>query len=144
VLKKPGVLTNEEFDLMKRHTVMGYEIVRQVKQLTAMLPGIRWHHEALNGRGYPDGVSGDELPLMVRIIAVADTFDAVTTDRPYQQPRSFPEALDILRKHVGGKYDPIVVDAMDSAYAKGSLTKFETRRRDVVAAPVDQVTQPQG
>jgi putative nucleotidyltransferase with HDIG domain len=144
VLKKPGVLTNEEFDLMKRHTVMGYEIVRQVKQLTAMLPGIRWHHEALNGRGYPDGLSGDELPLMVKIIAVADTFDAVTTDRPYQAASEFPKALDILRQHAGGKYDPIVVDAMDSAYAKGSLTKFETRRRDVVAAPVDQVTQPQG
>jgi putative nucleotidyltransferase with HDIG domain len=144
VLKKPGVLSNEEFDLMKRHTVMGYEIVRQVKQLTAMLPGIRWHHEALNGRGYPDGVSGDELPLMVRIIAVADTFDAVTTDRPYQAASEFPKALDILRQHAGGKYDPVVVDAMDSAYAKGSLTKFETRRRDVVAVPVDQVTQPQG
>ena len=85
VLKKPGVLTNEEFEIMKRHTVMGYEIVRQVKQLNEMLPGIRWHHEALNGRGYPDGVKGDELPLMVRIISVADTFDAITTDRPYQE-----------------------------------------------------------
>ena len=63
VLKKPGVLTNEEFEIMKRHTVMGYEIVRQVKQLNEMLPGIRWHHEALNGRGYPDGVKGDELLL---------------------------------------------------------------------------------
>ena len=144
VLKKPGVLTQEEYDLMKRHTVMGYEIVRQVKQLTAMLPGIRWHHEALNGRGYPDGVQGDELPLMVRIIAVADTFDAITTERPYQAASEFPTALQILRRHAGGKYDPVVVDAMDSAYAKGHLAKFETRRRDVVAAPEDQVTQPQG
>jgi putative nucleotidyltransferase with HDIG domain len=144
VLKKPGVLTNEEFDLMKRHTVMGYEIVRQVKQLSAMLPGIRWHHEALNGRGYPDGVSGDELPLMVRIIAVADTFDAITTDRPYQVASEFPKALEILREHVGIKYDPVVVDAMDSAYAKGALAKFETRPREVVAVPVDQVPQPQG
>jgi putative nucleotidyltransferase with HDIG domain len=143
VLKKPGVLTNEEFDLMKRHTVMGYEIVRQVKQLTEMLPGIRWHHEALNGRGYPDGVSGDELPLMVRIIAVADTFDAITTDRPYQAASEFPTALDILRGHAGGKYDPVVVDAMGSAYAKGSLAKFENRPRDVVTVPLDEVPQPQ-
>jgi HD-GYP domain-containing protein (c-di-GMP phosphodiesterase class II) len=142
VLKKPGVLTNEEFEIMKRHTVMGYEIVRQVKQLTEMLPGIRWHHEALNGRGYPDGIKGDELPLMVRIIAVADTFDAVTTDRPYQAGKEFPEALEILRKHAGTKYDPLVVDAMDSALGKGSLAKFEMRRRAVAAAPPPPVSLP--
>jgi HD-GYP domain-containing protein (c-di-GMP phosphodiesterase class II) len=136
VLKKPGVLTNEEFELMKRHTVMGYEIVRQVKQLTEMLPGIRWHHEALNGKGYPDGIKGDELPLMSRIIAVADTFDAVTTDRPYQAGSDFPKALEILRKHAGTRYDPIVVDAMHSAQTKGALRKFEIRK--TLLAPVPQ------
>jgi HD-GYP domain-containing protein (c-di-GMP phosphodiesterase class II) len=143
VLKKPGVLTNEEFDIMKRHTVMGYEIVRQVKQLTEMLPGIRWHHEALNGKGYPDGVRGDELPLMVRIIAVADTFDAITTDRPYQAGSEFPKALEILRKQAGTKYDPIVVDALDSALANGKLDKFGMRRRLVAAVPPDPVSLPQ-
>jgi putative nucleotidyltransferase with HDIG domain len=142
VFKKPGVLTNEEFEIMKRHTVMGHEIVRQVKQLTEMLPGIRWHHEALNGRGYPDGIKGDELPMMARIISVADTFDAITTDRPYQAGSEFPKALEILRKHAGTKYDPIVVDAMDSAVAKGSLAKFETRRRAVAAVPPDPVSLP--
>ena len=141
VFKKPGVLTNEEFEIMKRHTVMGHEIVRQVKQLTEMLPGIRWHHEALNGRGYPDGIKGDELPMMARIISVADTFDAITTDRPYQAGSEFPKALEILRKHAGTKYDPIVVDAMDSAVAKGSLAKFETRRRAAVVPP-DPVSLP--
>jgi len=135
VLKKPGVLTNEEFEIMKRHTVMGYEIVRQVKQLTEMLPGIRWHHESLNGKGYPDGITGDDLPLMVRIISVADTFDAITTDRPYQAGSEFPRALEILRKHAGSKYDPIVVDAMHSAHAKGDLKKFETRRSTLVSVP---------
>ncbi len=138
VLKKPGVLTNEEFELMKRHTVMGYEIVRQVKQLTEMLPGIRWHHEALNGQGYPDGIKGDEIPLMSRIISVADTFDAVTTDRPYQAGSDFPKALEILRKHTGTKYDPVVVDAMQAAYTKGALRRFETRRAPI--SPVPQVT----
>jgi putative nucleotidyltransferase with HDIG domain len=142
VLKKPGVLTNEEFEIMKRHTVMGYEIVRQVKQLNEMLPGIRWHHEALNGRGYPDGIKGDEMPLMVRIIAVADTFDAITTDRPYQIGTEFPKALEILRRHAGTKYDPIVVDALDSALAKGSLAKFEVRRRTVAATTADPVATP--
>jgi HD-GYP domain-containing protein (c-di-GMP phosphodiesterase class II) len=143
VLKKPGVLTNEEFEIMKRHTVMGYEIVRQVKQLTEMLPGIRWHHEALNGRGYPDGIKGDEMPLMVRIIAVADTFDAITTDRPYQVGTEFPKALEILRKHAGSKYDPIVVDALGAAIAKGRFAKFEARKRAIAAAVVmDPVGDP--
>ncbi len=133
VLKKPGVLTNEEFELMKRHTVMGFEIVRQVKQLAEMLPGIRWHHEALNGEGYPDGIKGDEIPLMVRIIAVADTFDAITTDRPYQAGRDFPSALAILRKHAGTKYDPIAVDALCAAYEKGALRKHEVRRSSFIS-----------
>jgi HD-GYP domain-containing protein (c-di-GMP phosphodiesterase class II) len=137
VLKKPGVLTNEEFEIMKRHPIMGFEIVRQVKRLTEMLPGIRWHHESLNGRGYPDGLTGDELPLMVRIIAVADTFDAITTDRPYQAGREFPQTLEILRKQAGSKYDPIVVDAMHTAYTKGELRKFEVRRK-----PLESVPQP--
>lgn len=135
VLKKPGVLTNEEFEIMKRHTIMGWEIVRQVKQLGEMLPGIRWHHEALNGKGYPDAIKGDEIPLIVRIIAVADTFDAITTDRPYQAGRDFAQALEILRKHAGSKYDPIVVDAMHAAYAKGDLRKVEVRRGAYIEVP---------
>lgn len=135
VLKKPGVLTNEEFEIMKRHTIMGFEIVRQVKQLSEMLPGIRWHHEALNGQGYPDGITGDEIPLMVRIMAVADTFDAITTDRPYQAGRDFPNALQILRKLAGTKYDPIVVDAMHAAYEKGDLKKAEVRRGSFITVP---------
>jgi HD-GYP domain-containing protein (c-di-GMP phosphodiesterase class II) len=113
---------------------MGYEIVRQVKQLTESLPGIRWHHEALNGSGYPDGITVDQIPLMVRIISVADTFDAVTTDRPYQAGRDFPSGLEVLRRLAGTKYDPIVVDALHSAYAKGALREFDKRRQ--AAAPV--------
>ena len=142
VLKKPGVLTNEEFEIMKRHTIMGFEIVRQVKQLAEMLPGIRWHHEALNGKGYPDGISGDEIPLMVRIMSVADTFDAITTDRPYQAGKDFPQALQVLRKLAGTKYDPIVVDAMQSAYEKGELRKAEVRRRSVITVAEAEPAPP--
>lgn len=134
VLRKPGVLSDEEFELMKRHTIMGFEIVRQVQQLADTLPGIRWHHESLDGSGYPDGLKGDEIPLLVRIIAVADTFDAITTDRPYQSGRDFPSTLDILKRHAGTRYDPIVVDALHSAYAKGYLQKFEKVRRPPVPA----------
>lgn len=135
VLKKPGVLTSDEFDHMKKHPVMGYEIVRQVKQLAEMLPGIRSHHEALNGKGYPDGLAGDQIPYMVRIISIADTFDAVTTDRPYQAGLDFPSGLGILRKHAGTRYDPLLVDALHAAYNKGVLSKYEARRKTIEAVP---------
>ena len=137
VLRKPGVLTDEEFELMKRHTIIGFEIVRQVQQLADTLPGIRWHHESLDGSGYPDGIKGDEIPLLVRIIAVADTFDAVTTDRPYQTGRDFPNALEILKKHAGTRYDPIVVDALHSAHAKGELRKLEKMHR--IQVPIVEI-----
>ena len=135
VLKKPGLLTDEEFGLMKRHTVIGYEIVRQVKQLGEMLPGIRWHHEALNGTGYPDGKKENEIPLMPRIIAVADTLDAITTERPYQAARDFPSALEILRKHRTKKYDGRVVDALAAVYEEGKLSSYETRSQAVIEVP---------
>jgi HD-GYP domain-containing protein (c-di-GMP phosphodiesterase class II) len=79
---------------------------------------------------------------MVRIIAVADTFDAITTNRPYQTAMEFPKALEILRKHAGTKYDPIVVDALDSALANGKLAKFGMRQRLLEAVPPDPVSLP--
>ncbi len=135
VLKKPGLLTDEEFGLMKRHTVIGYEIVRQVKQLSDMLPGIRWHHEALNGTGYPDGKKENEIPLMPRIIAVADTLDAITTERPYQAARDFASALEILHNHRTKKYDGRVVDALAAVYEEGKLSSYETRSKAVIQVP---------
>ena len=82
ILKKPGALTPEEFDVMKTHTTKGANILRPVAQLKDMIPGIELHHESLDGRGYPRGLKGEEIPLLPRIIAVADTFDALTTNRP--------------------------------------------------------------
>ena len=143
VLKKTGILTNEEFEIMKAHTSMGEEIVSRVKQLNEMLPGIRSHHEALDGGGYPDGLKSDELPMMVRIISVADTFDAITTDRPYQDAMAFPKALEILRKHADTKYDPRVVDALDAALAKGSLAKFGMQRTAIAPTLASPVGAPQ-
>ena len=85
ILKKPGALTPEEFEIMKTHTTKGANILRPVAQLKDMIPGIELHHESLDGRGYPRGLQDAEIPLLPRIIAVADTFDALTTNRPYQQ-----------------------------------------------------------
>src|SRR5207248_8132749 len=85
ILKKPGALTEEEFTIMKTHTSKGANILRPVAQLKEMIPGIELDHEALDGRGYPHGFKGDQIPLLPSIIAVADTFDALTTNRPYQK-----------------------------------------------------------
>ena len=94
ILKKPGALTPEEFEIMKTHTTKGANILRPVKQLKEMLPGIELHHEALDGRGYPYGLKDDQIPLLARVIAVADTFDALTTNRPYQRAHDPQEALE--------------------------------------------------
>jgi putative nucleotidyltransferase with HDIG domain len=121
ILKKPGALTAEEFDVMKTHTTKGANILRPVAQLKEMIPGIELHHESLDGRGYPHGLKADEIPLLPRIIAVADTFDALTTNRPYQQARSSEEALGVIRSLSGKRLDPAAVTALETVYARGEI-----------------------
>ena len=121
VLKKPGMLTPEEFDLMKQHPSKGANIMRPVAQLKEMLPGIELHHEHMDGGGYPQGLCGDEIPMMARIIAVADTLDAMTTNRPYQTALELEFAMDRIRALAGTKFDPAVVDALDRAIRAGKL-----------------------
>jgi putative nucleotidyltransferase with HDIG domain len=121
VLKKPGSLTPEEFEIMKTHTTKGANIMRPVSQLKDMLPGIELHHEHLDGRGYPYGLSGPQIPLMARIIAVADTLDAMTTNRPYQSAMDLEYALDRIKALTGSKYDQAVVNALESAVKAGKL-----------------------
>jgi HD-GYP domain-containing protein (c-di-GMP phosphodiesterase class II) len=121
ILKKPGALTPEEFDIMKTHTTRGANILRPVAQLQAMIPGIELHHESLDGRGYPHGLKSDEIPLLARIIAVADTFDALTTNRPYQQAREPLDALKIIHSLSGKRLDPSAVLALDAIYERGDI-----------------------
>jgi putative nucleotidyltransferase with HDIG domain len=121
VLKKPGALTPEEFDLMKQHTVKGANIMRPVSQLKEMLPGIELHHEHIDGRGYPYGLSGQQIPLMARIIGVADTLDAMTTNRPYQSAMDIEFALNRIKSLTGSKFDAVVVNALESAINSGKL-----------------------
>jgi HD-GYP domain-containing protein (c-di-GMP phosphodiesterase class II) len=121
VLKKPGTLTPEEFELMKQHPVKGANIMRPVAQLKEMLPGIELHHEHMDGRGYPYGLKGDQIPMMARIISVADTLDAMTTNRPYQSAMDLGYALDKIRQLNATKFDPQVVGALDTAVASGKL-----------------------
>jgi HD-GYP domain-containing protein (c-di-GMP phosphodiesterase class II) len=121
VLKKPGSLTDEEFELMKQHPVKGANIMRPVAQLKEMLPGIELHHEHLDGRGYPYGLRGEDIPLMARIIAVADTFDAMTTNRPYQTAMDVDFAIKRVRQLSGTKFDPSVAEALESGVQSGRI-----------------------
>ena len=121
VLKKPGALTSEEFDLMKQHTIKGANIMRPVSQLKDMLPGIELHHEHMDGRGYPYGLQGPQIPLMAKIIAVADTLDAMTTNRPYQSAMDIDFALNRIKTLAGAKFDVDVVAALESSVSTGKL-----------------------
>jgi HD-GYP domain-containing protein (c-di-GMP phosphodiesterase class II) len=121
ILKKPGALTPEEFDIMKTHTTKGANILSPVAQLKDMIPGIELHHESLDGRGYPRGLQDAEIPLLPRIIAVADTFDALTTSRPYQHAHDPESALRIIHNLSGKRLDPTAVAALTTIYKRGEI-----------------------
>jgi HD-GYP domain-containing protein (c-di-GMP phosphodiesterase class II) len=121
VLKKPGALTAEEFQIMKQHPSKGANIMRPVAQLKDVLPGIELHHEHVDGKGYPYGLKGEDIPMMARIIAVSDTLDAITTNRPYQSAMEIDEALRIIRKVAGSKFDLTVVEALEAVVQSGKL-----------------------
>src|SRR3981189_2838417 len=121
VLKKPGSLTPEEFGLMKQHTVKGANIMRPVSQLKNMLPGIELHHEHMDGRGYPYGLTAPQIPLVARIIGVAHTLDAMTPNRPYQSAMDLDFALGKIKALAGSKFDTIVVNALEAAVTNGKL-----------------------
>ena len=150
ILKKPGALTPEEFEIMRTHTTRGANILRPVPQLREMLPGIELHHESLDGRGYPKGLKGNDIPVLARLIAVADTFDALTTLRPYQQAYDPVEALRIIQGLAGKRLDPTAVAALVAVYERGEiriqkhLTQPNPTERVVIApaplAPADLLT----
>ncbi|MGH9428038.1 MAG: HD domain-containing phosphohydrolase, partial [Terriglobia bacterium] len=119
ILKKPGFLTPEEFEIMKQHPVKGFNIMKTIEQMRNVLPGLRSHHEQWDGNGYPDRLKGEEIPLIARIIAVADTLDAMTTNRPYQQALTFEFAVEKINKNVAVKYDRKVVAAFNRAIEEG-------------------------
>jgi HD-GYP domain-containing protein (c-di-GMP phosphodiesterase class II) len=121
ILKKPGALTPEEFEIMKTHTTKGAAILRPVEALRDMLPGIELHHESLDGRGYPYGLKGEQIPLMPRIIMVADTFDAMTTNRPYQAAMDPEYVIRIINSLAATKFDATVVAAMTKVFETGKL-----------------------
>jgi putative nucleotidyltransferase with HDIG domain len=118
VLQKTGPLTEEELAAIQLHPMRGLEIVRQIGFLTEALDGIMHHHERMDGKGYPMGLAGDEIPEFARVIAVADAFDSMTSTRSYRGARSVEEAVAELRKCSGMQFDPMLVDAFIAALGR--------------------------
>ncbi len=127
VLKKPAQLTDEELALMRTHPQKGYKIMSQIPAMRDFLPGMYMHHEMINGEGYPQGLKGEEIPLMARIVSVADTFDAMTTERPYQRAMDVKTALKRLKSFVGTRYDSRVVAAFVAVCEAGQIRPGITR-----------------
>ncbi|MDB5083445.1 MAG: hypothetical protein JWN30_331 [Bacilli bacterium] len=105
ILRKEGKLTFEEYERIKDHPVIGYQILKQANVFPELLPGIRSHHERIDGKGYPDELKGEEIPLMARILAVSDAFDAMVSDRPYRKGLPIEEALSRVKEGMGTQFD---------------------------------------
>jgi HD-GYP domain-containing protein (c-di-GMP phosphodiesterase class II) len=112
VLKKNGPLTPEEYRQIQSHVEIGVTILKDLKKLNHILPGVRHHHESVNGTGYPDGLTGDEIPFEARILAVADAFDAMSSNRPYRKRLSLSQIDKIFTEGRNTQWDPGVVDAL--------------------------------
>jgi len=103
------------------HPLMGADIMRHIKQLKDLIPGMMHHHERLDGRGYPKGLKGEDIPIIARIISVADTFDAMTTDRPYRKGLSHQTAIDEIKKETGTQFDRDAALAFVKAFEAGEI-----------------------
>jgi putative two-component system response regulator len=113
ILNKPGRLTDEELIIMRRHPVIGYDILKPLRTFQNVLPIVRWHHERPDGKGYPDGLKDTQIPLLARIVAVADVLDALSTDRPYRPAMPMAQCREILSKGGDqGELDPLVVQIL--------------------------------
>lgn len=122
LLLAPRRLTEEEFDHIRQHTIAGYDMLMErtdiVPSFKRLAEAARWHHERLDGSGYPDGLKGEKIPLLAKLVAVADAFDAMTDERPYKKAKPEEEALQELSRFVKTRYDPEIVAALSEAIRK--------------------------
>jgi putative nucleotidyltransferase with HDIG domain len=116
ILHKPGPLTDEEWQEMRRHPAIGYEMLKGVRFLAKPSKIVLSHHERFDGKGYPSALASDEIPMGARVFAVADTFDAMTSDRPYRRALPWEAAREEIIRHSGSQFDPQVVQAFLQAY----------------------------
>lgn len=124
ILQKPGILDDEEYREMQKHPIYGANIMGSITKLHDIIPGMKHHHEKWDGSGYPDKIRGELIPLEARIIAIADTFDAMTTDRPYQNRWDPDDVLAKVIEWSGTKYDPKIVIAFENAYYESIRRNF--------------------
>ncbi len=134
ILRKPTALTDEEFEVMKLHPVKGALIMGQIPQLKWIIPGMKYHHEKWDGTGYPEGLAAEEIPMLARIISVADTFDAMTTTRPYQKAMRSDYVVSRIRTFAGTRYDSRVTDALEQALSSHDLEVVGEAARQAVAS----------
>ncbi len=119
ILRKDSKLTEEEFEVIKQHPLIGYKILSSIEDIEEeILNGVLWHHERYDGKGYPNNLSGKKIPFFARIIAVADTFDAMTSDRPYRKGLPPDTAFEEIIRNKGSQFDPEVVEAFSNAFGK--------------------------
>jgi putative nucleotidyltransferase with HDIG domain len=139
IIRKPTALTEEEFEVMKTHPAKGAAIMGAIPQLADIIPGMKHHHEKWEGGGYPDGIKGEQIPMQARIVTVADTFDAMTTTRPYQKAMEIGYVVERIKSFSGVRYDPVVVAAFLRACARG---KFVPPPREPIVEPADEIATP--
>jgi len=128
ILRKPGALSDDEFEVMKQHPAKGAAIMSGVAQLIDIIPGMKYHHEKWSGGGYPDNLKEDQIPMQARIVAIADTFDAMTTNRPYQKAMEISYVVEKVKSFAGSRFDPRVVDAFVQAVRRGDIVIEEQVR----------------
>src|SRR5258708_5071255 len=128
ILRKAAAITEDEYEIRNQHPTKGAHILEAVPLLKEMAGAGLMHHENVDGSGYPEGLKGEEIPLLGRIVSVADAFDAMTTDRPYSKAMTFEAALARLRFLAGKKFDLVCVEAFERAAAAGELTPAKPRR----------------
>ncbi|SDO98219.1 HDIG domain-containing protein [Paenibacillus sp. yr247] len=109
ILMKPGRLSNEEFNVIRQHPMIGYELLKDLPDVEHLLPIVRWHHERMDGTGYPDNLIGEDIPVLVRIVSLADAFDAMTSTRVYRDSLHVHEVREQLRIHAGKQFDEKLV-----------------------------------
>ena len=125
ILNKPGRLTDDEYAIIKTHTSIGYELLKDISTMPLLADAARSHHERPDGKGYPMGLSGDDIPRVAQIIGVADTFDAMYSDRPYRKRMNFQRAVEIIAEVSGTQLSADVVDAFLALVAKGELRAID-------------------